>query len=1336
MDMRSYFNTKSHSFLMTGITLLSMLAANVAYSATPPLVKIPNGPVSRSLTHPNLMLDLSVEYTSVGSAYKTEYSVSRSYYGYFNPRLCYDYTVKKPANFVGGVYDTSQDAKKYFVPVADATNDFKCNGKHFSGNYMNWVAASAIDMMRLALSGGNRVIDTPTQTVLERANLPPLLYGNLDHFPVKTLATTGTVKPSDVTPFNDATIYAVSCSNRVLFSTVKNTVGGEETDNKLCDSETNPTKNRGEYLVKVEVCSTKGEETSRADVCARYPNGGLKPVGDIQNNASQMRFAAMGYLLENGPYRYGGVLRAPMGYVGSKTFDQNLTESNNGQAEWDPNTGVFIKDPLGAGTKYSGVINYLNKFGSTGVYKTNDPVSELYYESLRYLRGVQPTPLATANMTEPMKDGFPVIQDWKDPITASCQRNTIMLVADAVTNFDFYLPGNVTQLKDVWSPTIVDGPRAADSDNLGTALNARDWTNKVGSLEVQYAPPSKITASLGDQRAGYKENAPGADGEQKGSYYISGLAYWANVNPIRNDAKKNVHVRTFVLDVDERGNGTMDDPTRQFEAPRESQLYLAAKYGGYQPYSTSDVRQEFPELNPYTPGPASTSAVPGCGSFLWDKFGNCKSDNFFLAGDGNAFVESIHKIISQVRLQGDSINLVSASGAVVTATTNQSIYQSFSTSEGGWAGDILRKEASFDGNLNVGAASADTALSSLYNAANLKPRNIYTLNKDPSLVATKSTVPFLWASLTADQQAALNAGDALGEQRLEFLRGSTSAEFSDTNVAGKFRQRPKIGNRTNVLGDIINSSPVYVGKPRTDISESGYQSFYDNNFKRAAAVYAGANDGMLHAFSADLKNEYFAYVPGMIFNRLHKLTDRNYVHENYVDGNIVVGEANTGAGNWKTVLVGAMGGGAQGVYALNVSKPDNFDAVNGALWEFSDADDEDMGNLTQAPSIAKFVTKFKSGAPDKYEYFAVVASGFNNFAADGHQSVNATNGALFLLSLEKKPGDKWKLGSNYFKFKPQLSLADTDTTTPNGLNMPALITGADGAVQAAYAGDLQGNLWQFSFANIGLSSVAARKIFTAKDTAGNRQPITTVPKVVFAPSVGYVVLFGTGKFIEDTDLTSRGQSSFYGIYDDPLIKTYSVKDRTELSQRKLDRAGSDDLLKITGNEFSYVDAANTTPGASGLKGWYFDFIKDGAGKNSGERSITSAQTAFGQVIFDTFLPPEDCDYGNSRSYVVNTLTGLADFSASGLPGSTSNDRFTGRKSTVGVLTSPLIFDTNRGEIKSTDALGKKLTPRSYSIVYPGVNGSQMKENKSVNLPGGRLSWREIMNYRELKNVPN
>lgn len=1319
--------------------------------AAPPLLSIPNGPIAGTPVHPNTLLTLSVEFPTAGAAYRQAYDPARVYLGYFDSDQCYkEARATYKRNGSGKkVYDTSGDANKYFKPVADAGANHTCKGE-FSGNFMNWAGSSAIDMLRVGLTGGDRVIDENGKTVLQRAYLPSFFYSYASFFPMKTFSGARGVTPSEVTPFSAATLYMVSCRNRILFSSgpapVDRTNLNKDLDGAMCDSDsaTSTDKNLGEYLMRVEACSD-AEGPQRLELCTRYGKH-YKPEGEIQHNADRMQFAAMGYLADDSPARYGGVLRAPMKYVGPYRY-VNLTQFPNSEAEWDKDTGIYEPTPSAAGK--GSLMNYLNEFGRDGGYKTKDPVGELFYEGVRYFSGLQPTALATAGMTPAMKDGFPVITTWANPVVADCQKNSIILIADANNTYDAFVPGNTMTLtqgeEGVSTPpfgSVVDGPRPP-----ANGLDVRTWNQRIGDEETStHAPDSKTRpalANLENKKTGWKPPTP--DNTFKGTYNVSGLAFYANQNPQGLQTSfKDIHIKSFVIDVDEGGNGVLaDSNTRTNARPRDSQLYLAAKYGGYTPLESSLKAGASPSLfTPYVLQGRTPNPKTGCYRFLWDMDGDCDPDNYFLASDGSEFIKSFQKIFAIATSQGDSSAQVTTSGPVIHEGKNVFVYQgSFDTRN--WSGDLRRTKVEIDptsGDVKIQPTPETDTPTSVLAEPSIStatppnsPRQIFTLALSSG--SSLSSVPFLWNKISAAQKASLNRRDGLGQRRLDFLRGITDDEYTALNPTGPFRHRARAANgRTNLVGDIIRSNPVFVDVPSKTVEGAGYQKFYDTlvdstgTLKREAAIYVGSNDGMLHAFSSDMQREFFAYVPEMVFKNLGRLTDRSYGHQAYVDGGISVSEAKVGS-TWKTVLTSALGGGAQGVFALDVTHPEGFSNANAAnnlaIWEFSDADDSDMGNVFSPPVIAKFRTSSPSAAP-VYEYFVVVESGINNYANDGAPASNI-GGSLFLLSLNKAHGTAWTLGTNYFKYS--IPNSAVDSTKASGLSAPALAVGSDGAVRFAYTGDLQGHVWRFNFTGIstaGTTVVAPLKgtlpnphlIFTAHDSSRNAQPITAAPTIAFAPDGGYVVLFGTGRYIEDRDIVTHNSQSFYGIYDSPTTPSSApLPTRASLEQRTLSHAISagKDGIKI-------VAATSASTGTAGIKGWYFDFIDTAT---TGERSVTPAVLNSGLVFFNSLLPPDDpCNVISSgRSYAVSPLTGL--------PAGT-----TGVLSKVGALTTPVVFDRT-APATTPDSRGKSLIRKRYAIGSFGTKGvaSGSTLNSAADVTAGRLSWREIFNYQELHKGP-
>lgn len=640
-----------------------------------------------------------------------------------------------------------------------------------------------------------------------------------------------------------------------------------------------------------------------------------------------------------------------------------------------------------------------------------------------------------------------------------------------------------------------------------------------------------------------------------------------------------------------------------------------------------------------------------------------------------------------------------------------------------WSGRLRRQQAAADknGGLQVNAAPDWDAADILTGTGGKAPdplpasRRIFTASRQPD--NTMATVEFKWTALSEEQKTMLNATasqskpDGLGEKRLDYLRGARELELG--KPGGIFRKRDR------VLGDIINSVPVYTTAPAGHIPGVDYQAFAEQNKQRKPAVYVGANDGMLHAFDAADGRELFAYVPGFLVPELAGLTHSAYAHRPYVDGAITVAEASVN-GKWKTVLAAGMGGGAQGMIALDVTDPGAFEKGAGALFEFTDKDDPDLGNVIGTPVIAKFKIGIEKGKSE-YRYFVVVSSGIDNYKDDGAGKFDdAAPGALFLLSLDKSPAAKWEQGVNYYKFKTPLK----DNGSPNGLSPPALVTGADGAVLYVYAGDLQGNMWRFNFTGTAPWKNAQPgdiPLFAAKDGEGVRQPITMQPRVAFAPGGGYLVLFGTGKLMEEADISAIHfkTQSFYAIYDTTHSQD-SVASRQQLASRVL-VAGQDGAFTVNGNEFIYG------VGPGGKKGWYLDFAES---SNTGERSIATPALAYGRLFFNSVIPDASCQKRTGRSYGLDVLTGLA------AEGGATGFSFTG-----GISGTPLLVETGM-TVGGKNGAGQASATKKYVVV--NFKAEHLKEDgiapggaapvHSAKLPVRRFSWREVLNWQDLRQA--
>lgn len=639
------------------------------------------------------------------------------------------------------------------------------------------------------------------------------------------------------------------------------------------------------------------------------------------------------------------------------------------------------------------------------------------------------------------------------------------------------------------------------------------------------------------------------------------------------------------------------------------------------------------------------------------------------------------------------------------------IFQAVSSNQA-WSGSLVKKDLSqqADGTVLLAKTADWDAGKLLTDQQAPTSRTIATYN-----YLNKQTIAFELSQLPDEIQTLFNLipgtqiTDDLGKQRVDYLRGSRDMESEHANQTG-----PHFKVRERVLGNIVHSTPVYAGAPTKHIVDADYSSFYEQHKTRPGTVYVGANDGMLHAFSADSGAELFAYIPSPLLKKLPQLTALNSQHEITMDGNSHVAEARV-AGQWKTVLAAGMGNVAKGVFALDVSRPDQFMQGARALFEFTDNDDPDIGYITSPPFIAKIKTGSSKSGKNNYDYFVAIQSGQHKIDI---QNSHQTEPFLFLLSLNKSPTTPWSKNGNYYK----ISINSNNGSVPNTLSRPVFILDKQRAIRYGYAGDTQGNLWRFDYTGDSPAAIAPKIIFSAKDNANNPQPITAQPVVSLAPDGGYLVLFGTGNAKEKPN----NQNSFYAIHDSTKNnkEDYFITGRSQLARRELVPTTTDGKTgyKLIGKDFTYAASA------SNKKGWYLDYQQNQSDKaDCKEQSVSEATLGYGTIFFNTIIPsgPACNQAGPGISYRLNAITGQSD--TTNLPNAISTE--------TAIMGAPILI-TAHTLLGNRDSFGRRYNTQHYSVLNFGTDrvddqNKVIKTNKAI-LEAGRLSWREISNWQDLK----
>ncbi|MBY0455298.1 MAG: pilus assembly protein PilY [Burkholderiaceae bacterium] len=1304
---------------------------------------------------PTLTLALSVEFPTVGGQYRgvSDYTPDTEYIGYFDSGSCYGYNNATLAN------------DRYFQRTGPATNR-KCGGTGFSGNFMNWATSSSIDILRYGLTGGDRFIDKNNLTVLQRAILQTSFWNSGSYFPLKSIskAVATDAIPTSMFSTGLTTVYISNCLNQVFFSssnstgscaapTFTNSLGAKASSGTTGPAAGSAVLSTDMFFTRVKVCESSGNtlQDPRASLCQKYPNGYYKPVGNMQKYSDRVRLSAFGYLMDNGTLRYGGVLRAPMTYVGAKSYDANgiALSGINPYREWDSDTGIFIDNPRGDTIESnSGVINYLNKFGrvgaTPGLYKSNDPVGELYYESLRYLQGLQPTAQAVSNITSTLRAGFPAYSTWTDPFDGgasdknySCLRNSILLIGDVNTHADKSFPGNTRTSNN-------DFNRASDVNLANNIPNFYDWTKVIGGFEsgnsVTYKDANGTTRTSSNPTSNKNSGLWGIENQDTGSgqaaFYIAGAAYWAHTHDIRgtdwSDTTKRrpgMRVTTYVLDVNENGSNTT--PSNRYK----TQFFLTAKYGGF-----NDTDNDG---NPFTP-PNNNNQYD---NRHWEKDTSpLEAKTYFLASDASAVLKALDDIFIAATKVSNTIAAPATSTNQLSTTDGYIYLASFDPEY--WSGDLKRNTIKIKNDNSIEQGDPIYALSAakkLDNLSDAQTENRKIFVGKSSGTTSGYATEFKWGSIESSLQDYLNketptaTADGNGQNRLKFIRGYRELETST------FRKR---GSR---MGDIVNSGTAYSAVPTTRYSDTDYKTFFNNNKNRTKAVFVGANDGMLHAFNATTMDELFAYIPSWMGPNISLLTATDYNssrHTSYVDATPTTAEAQLDSG-WKTVLVSGTGGGGQGVFALDITDPTAFTASS-VLWEFKDSDDPDIGNIVGQPKILKIRTSPKTATTKTYKWFAVVPSGANNYVNDGVGKFSTTGQpALFLLDLSKPTSTAWSLGTNYFKISLPISnstILGTQVLDANGtgtgtgkatglINFEATGDYND-AVQYFYFGDLHGQLWKIDMNEADLSSsnpsswslnsisffkkdTEARPLYIAKSSDGKVQSISMTPTIAYGPSGTYILAFGTGKYLEATDNASSTQiQSFYTIYDNGL-KDLANGSLARFAGRSNLQQGSISGSTISMSTFYWTDPSNTNT-TTRKAGWFIDFPKSGV--NGGERQVTNASLLGNQIIFSSLMPPSTstnaCGGGSSYTYIANLASGIGEIStvSSGAQG------------------APIIFKLS-SDISVSDSSGLRTKTDKVILGVPsstGDNKLSISETKTATSTVGRLSWRQINNYQELK----
>lgn len=571
-----------------------------------------------------------------------------------------------------------------------------------------------------------------------------------------------------------------------------------------------------------------------------------------------------------------------------------------------------------------------------------------------------------------------------------------------------------------------------------------------------------------------------------------------------------------------------------------------------------------------------------------------------------------------------------------------------------------------------------------------------------------------------------------------------AANYLLGDSANEVRRNGKLRDRTTPLGDIVNSPPV-ISAPTDDFGYRALGGAFNTSYTaylntkrttRRYMVYAGSNDGMLHAFDGGMDGtgavngnggrETFGYIPATSYAHMGnlllpydpaKLNAQQFAHRYFVDGPVAVGDTFYG-GNWNTTLVGTTGAGGRGVFALDVSSPGTFSATS-RLWEINDLTGTDTVKANIGHVLGKPVIVPVRSLDGTVGWKAIFGNGYSSASGKAVLFVVdiAANASPTIRMIEATESGSTISGSNGLGNIVVLDRVDSsniDATTRRPVKV------RDGYADTVYAADLKGAVWKFDLLSTATSVTVPS--FTTGTFVQNgltyRQPITGGLQASAGESGGVLVMFGTGSFSFDDDtlpISSTQIQSLYGFNDTTDGVSTAALLRTALTP-----------YTVTASAGGRSVSRGTSP--TGARGWYIDLP-------AGERAVGYPELASGILFIPTYAPESltsGCSSGgNNNLFGINPRTG---------GGALSGVRMGSINGATAVAGTASMALATGGNAPVKD-VGVSVVPRlqppanpgggAPAPTPPGGSGCWMVVNVAgappmyVPYPCGRQSWRQI-----------
>ncbi len=449
---------------------------------------------------------------------------------------------------------------------------------------------------------------------------------------------------------------------------------------------------------------------------------------------------------------------------------------------------------------------------------------------------------------------------------------------------------------------------------------------------------------------------------------------------------------------------------------------------------------------------------------------------------------------------------------------------------------------------------------------------------------------------------------------------STGDSTQDTNnkndlinyVYGYDAYRDETGDETAkrkwILGSFLHSRPFLIHYASKNI------------------IYAGSNDGMLHAFDDSDGSELWAFIPPDLLPTLQYLhSDQN---QSFVDGSpkayvsyVYNTDGSINSVTKATLIFGERRGGNR-YYALDVTDYNNPKF----LWQISPAGRkymtnpidstttyQELGQTWSAPIIGKIACSGGGTCVGGEKWVAFIGGGYDNDNQDlenPYTNVADSKGrAIYVIDVSD--------GSLVKRF----SIIDSGYSGMT-YSIPSDIVkvdvDGDGKVDRLYVGDMAGRMWRFDIKDTNPSNWTGKIIFKS-----NPDGQTTNLRKIYYPADVTLEIDDSGAGKGNYEMLFFGTGDREHPNDKVIVnRLYALKDRNLQDKTPQTAYTESDLVDVTTDLLQTGTADQKTSTLNQLKassGWFVQLLPS----DSGEKCLAPAVVFYKTAYFTTFGPSPD-----------------------------------------------------------------------------------------------------------------